>query len=161
MAELLVSFTDERDIASLSYVKRRLLQYLVERGATTLEDVKRGIVEFLVGEGHVLPSIDAEQALLANVEAFNEWVNELYSDARLVQRHELELSTLNLIAMSYLSLVKWPELRGEYLLDAVACEYLLHVALKLRDPTLVQRAHEAARAIRARISQRLVQMESR
>ena len=150
-----------RDVLGTWRFKVGLFGYLSAGGFHTYSEVRSAVSRYLSAAGRLLPAVDMEEVFRGNVEGFVEWVDDLYSDVDAVSNRDMELRTFNLVAMSYISLAEWPHMRDMHLPDAVACEYMAHIAVLRGDPGLVEEAYRAARAVRSRISTSLGEVGTR
>ncbi|MEZ0318927.1 MAG: hypothetical protein ABWK05_02900 [Pyrobaculum sp.] len=137
------------------------MQYLVESGCEDVEEVKRCINDFLKRPEVAarLKIKDVDKIYIANVEAFDEFLDALFEDLAFVQQDEMLADVLVSLLIIYKILARHPELRSDYLLDAVACEYLLHVAVRRQRKDLIQKASEALQDVKQRLFDRLAELE--
>ncbi|MEM1568473.1 MAG: hypothetical protein QXI84_08335 [Thermofilaceae archaeon] len=163
MATWLVGLTsDEHDIYQLNQLKLELLHYLIASGAEDVEEIKRLIGEFLRRPDVVakLRTKDLEKVYAANVESLDEHVGALFENLEFVKREEAVVDALLSLLTIYKILTRHPELRPSYLLDAVACEYLLHVAVRRQREDLVKKASKAIKELAQRLVAHLTELEA-
>ena len=159
---LLASLTYEgEDVYGLDRLKMELLQHLLESGAEEVEEVKRRIGEFLE-KSDIAAELQSnvEKIFAANVESLDEYVATLFERLEFLKSRETATDALLDLLIVYKLLLRYPDLRPAYLPDAVACEYLLHVAVQRQREDLVEKTRDVIPAVKQKLIKHLEELDS-